>query len=284
MERFNVKCPDRLPEFCSLTPGERESLLAGGKYKGFLVTQYTAQDEYAEHVVNRYFDKRGWRVLFAIREPGTPTKFCKICRLALAADFGIAFLTPLNFNVFQEIGLLQGLKKPVLPIYNRKSLQSELQLHGLAKMPFNIDDKTCLTYETETELEDKLTTEMFFIEERIELLTGLQSDQRAIIRRSLEKLTEDAMRTLKVLVCFPWTKLGGDRVQGQIKPEDWCKKHSLTLDSLHVLEAEGFLIYQLEPPKAGHSGQSDYHLVPPDLVPHLAKLLWQPPYAAVSIF
>jgi len=129
MERFNRRCPDHFPMKCNLSPADKAYLMTEEKYKGFFIFQYRNQDEWLQPTIDRYFNERTWRLYNAGLEGGTGTKYCNVCRYALAADFGLASLTPLNYNVFQEIGLMHGLQKPVLYLLNPRRLNEIFWKH-----------------------------------------------------------------------------------------------------------------------------------------------------------
>ena len=90
MERFNVKCSDHFPMKCNLSNADKDYLMTEEKYKAFFIFQYKEQDEWLQPTLERYFNERTWRLFNAGKEGGTGTKFCNVCRYALAADFGIA--------------------------------------------------------------------------------------------------------------------------------------------------------------------------------------------------
>ncbi len=129
MERFNRRWPDHFPMKCNLSPADKAYLMTEEKYKGFFIFQYRNQDEWLQPTIDRYFNERTWRLYNADIEGGTGTKYCNVCRYALAADFGLASLTPLNYNVFQEIGLMHGLQKPVLYLLNPRRLNEIFWKH-----------------------------------------------------------------------------------------------------------------------------------------------------------
>lgn len=145
MEKFNVRCPDHYPMKCHLSPIEKEHLLSKEKYKAFFIFQYHDQDEWLTPTLENYFSKRTWRLFNVGEESGTGTKFCKICRYALASDFGIASLTPLNFNVFQEIGLMQGHQKQNLYLLNPDRKE---------KIPFDMDDQIYIEHTNRREMKN----------------------------------------------------------------------------------------------------------------------------------
>ena len=96
MEKFDVRCSDHHPMKCNLSKADKDYLMTPEKYKAFFIFQYKKQDEWLQPTLERYFKERTWRLYNAGLEGGIGTKFCNICRYALAADFGIASLIPLN--------------------------------------------------------------------------------------------------------------------------------------------------------------------------------------------
>ncbi|MBC8179737.1 hypothetical protein H8E88_01315 [candidate division KSB1 bacterium] len=196
MERFNIRCPDRYPMKCNLSPADIEYLNTPEKYKGFFIFQYNNQDEWLLNTLEGFFAKRTWRLYNAGNEAGSGTKFCKVCRFALASDFGIVSLTPLNYNVYQEIGLMQGLQKPLLYLCNperKKVLPGE-------KFPFDTDDKIYIEHTDKESLEKGLDKELGLLLEKVKLLTGFESERRERIRIKVAKLNPDAIELLKGFV------------------------------------------------------------------------------------
>jgi len=102
MDKFNVLCPDHYPMKCNLPPVDREYLMSDEKYKAFFIFQYTGQDFWLQSTMENYFNKRNWRLFNAGKEGGTGTKFCKVCRFALAADFGVASFANLKLTHLQD--------------------------------------------------------------------------------------------------------------------------------------------------------------------------------------
>ena len=118
MANYDVICPIRYPVKCNLPSVERERLEGPEKYTAFFMYQFRNNDPYLKESVQRYFKSPLAHLLDASELPGTGVKLCKICKLTLASDFGIAALTPLNPNVFMEVGMLLGRDKPILCLVN----------------------------------------------------------------------------------------------------------------------------------------------------------------------
>jgi len=209
MEKFNVRCPDHYPMKCLLPPTDKDYLMTTEKYKAFFIFQYEEQDDWLEPTINGYFSKRNWRLFNAGREGGTGTKFFKICRFALASDFGIASLTPLNNNVFQEIGLMQGHQKPVLYLLNPERNK---------ELPFDMDDQIYIKHNDAASLEEGLSKEMGLFIEKVRLSSGFETAQKELVRNKIDKLSDKGKELLKNLV------LEGDLTLSQQRFDDWVMK------------------------------------------------------------
>lgn len=191
MEKFNVKCSDHFPMKCNLSQADKDHLMTPEKYKAFFIFQYKNQDEWLQPTLERYFSERTWRLFNAGLEGGTGTKFCNICRYALASDFGLASLTPLNYNVFQEIGLMQGLQKPILYFLNPKRKE---------KLPFDIDDQIYVEHTDGNSLIAGLDKKIPLIIDKVELLSGYESAQKEMVQEKVNALGSEAKELLKRLV------------------------------------------------------------------------------------
>ena len=176
MSKFDVICPDHYPMKCNLSPADKDYLMTPEKYKAFFIFQYRDQDVWLQPTIERYFSERTWRLFNAGKEGGMGTKFCNVCRYALAADFGIVSLTPLNHNVFQEIGLMQGLEKPLLYLLNP---------HHKNKLPFDLDDQIYIEHTDEKSLVKGMDNKMTLLLDKLLLLSGFFSDQRELIKSKL---------------------------------------------------------------------------------------------------
>jgi hypothetical protein len=191
MDKFNVKCSDHFPMKCNLSIADKDYLLTPEKYKAFFIYQYKEQDEWLQPTLERYFNERTWRLYNAGLEGGLGTKFCNVCRYALAADFGIASLTPFNYNVFQEIGLMQGLQKPVLYVLNPKKKE---------KLPFDIDDQIYVEHTDTKTLERGLNNKISLIIDKVQLLSGFEKDQKDMVKKKVDRLSLEAKKLLKRLL------------------------------------------------------------------------------------
>lgn len=65
--------------------------------------------------LKRYASQSQWRTWEDLSIPGQVI-FCKICQAIRSAEFIVANITSLNFNVLFEIGYAIGLAKPILPV------------------------------------------------------------------------------------------------------------------------------------------------------------------------
>ncbi len=194
MERFNIRCPDHYPMKCNLSPADKDYLLTSEKYKAFFIFQYKNQDKWLRPTMESYFSNRTWRLFNAEEEAGTGTKFCNICRFALASDFGVVSLTPLNYNVFQEVGLMEGLQKPLLYILNPERLKNNNN-----KLPFDIDDQIYIEHKDKETLISGLDKKISLILDKIQLLSGSESEKRKYIKNKLNALSSGAREILKVV-------------------------------------------------------------------------------------
>lgn len=191
MGKFNFICPDHYPMKCNLSSADKNYLLSSEKYKAFFIFQYFKQDEWLQPTIERYFSERTWRLFNAGMEGGTGTKFCNICRYALASDFGIVSLTPLNCNVFQETGLMQGLKKPLLYLVNPNQKE---------KLPFDIDDQIYIEHTDKKSLYEGLDNKMPLLLDKLLLLTGFETEQKALIVKKLKSISPEAEDLLKRII------------------------------------------------------------------------------------
>lgn len=223
MEKFDVLCPDHYPMKCNLSPADKDYLLTPEKYKAFFIFQYRNQDKWLEPTIEKYFSERTWRLFNAGKEGGTGTKFCNICRYALASDFGVVSLTPLNHNVFQEVGLMQGLQKPLLYLLNPERKE---------ELPFDIDDQIYIRHTDDESLEDELNKKMPLLIEKVLLLSGFQSEQRNLIQIKLNKLSPDAKELLKRLVLEGHLVF---RIDEKDELIEWIQK-SLDLEARYIKE------------------------------------------------
>ena len=261
MADFDILCPDHYPMKCNLSGADKDYLLTPEKYKAFFIFQYGGQDEWLEPTLKRYFGERTWRLYNAGLEGGTGTKFCNVCRYALAADFGIASLTPLNYNVFQEIGLMLGLQKPLLYLLNpdRKNQLPD------RKLPFDMDDQIYIEHTDGKSLEKGLDNKIALLLEKVRLVSGFEKDQREHIKKKLLSLSPEARDLLSFLV------LEGETEMDQDAFHQWMKKHRY-LENLNELTEKRFIVRY-----DASGGRRDMVMVKLNgaYVKYLEELLWQ---------
>lgn len=235
MDKFSVKCPDHYPMKCHLSPADKDHLLSAEKYKGFFISQYNDQDDWLLPTIERFFNERTWRLFNAGSEGGTGTNFCNVCRYALASDFGIVSLTPLNYNVFQEIGLMQGLQKPLLYILNPKRND---------ELPFDIADQIYIEHNDSKSLEEGLNKKIPLFIVKVELYSAFEREQRQMIKSKISGLNQEAIKILECLVLegnleFPQ--------ESQSSMEEWIqKRHNIddqqAIVNVRNLRDRGFII------------------------------------------
>lgn len=264
MERFNIKCSDHFPMKCNLSPADKDYLLTSEKYKAFFIFQYKKQDEWLSPTIENYFSSRTWRLFNAGKEAGTGTKFCNICRFALASDFGIVSLTPLNYNVFQEVGLMEGLQKPLLYLLNPDRLQDENN-----KLPFDIDDQIYIEHKDKVTLISGLDKNIPLILDKIQLLSGSESEKRKYIKNKLNNLSDGAREILKV-VYFEGTNKFSTKTH---ELNEFIKQHPhLNINFLKELITNRFIV--TEPMSAGTSTLYN-HRLNESYIKYLGELLWE---------
>jgi len=131
---------------CTLNKEEQELLTNLNQHKAFLIYPFKEAKRIAE-IIHTLCSQYNIRVYDALVEPGTSIiKSCKICKLILASDFGIAILSPLNYNVMFEIGYLLGLQKNIFYL-------ADTTKTPLNKIPFDISDRMVVPFDGENSLE-----------------------------------------------------------------------------------------------------------------------------------
>jgi hypothetical protein len=260
MPKFNVICPDHYPMKCNLSPADKNHLLTTEKYKAFFIFQYRDQDIWLQPTIERYFGERTWRLFNAGIEGGTGTKFCNVCRYALASDFGIVSLTPVNNNVFQEIGLMQGLQKPLLYLLNPKRKD---------KLPFDIDDQIYIEHSDGISLNSWLDKKIPLLIDKVLLLTDFQSEEGSLIRSKLAKLSPEAISLLKRCLLegnFSFRTDEADTLQEWVKTTE---KYSV--QHLKELETNRFVIIVTE---SGGSRTLQFKRLNEEYRPYLQEVLF----------
>lgn len=256
MGKFNVICPDHYPMKCNLSIADKDYLLTPEKYKAFFIFQYRQQDVWLEPTIARYFNERTWRLYNAGKEGGTGTKFCNVCRYALAADFGVVSLTPLNYNVFQEIGLMQGLQKPLLYLFNPEHKK---------ELPFDMDDQIYIEHTYYRTLELGLSNKIQLLLDKLQLITGFETEQKRLIESKLKELTPQAIDLLKRIILE-----GSFRLRAR-ELNKWVQECKWEVSSLRELQSQRFIISGLE---SGGSMTLDYCELNEDYRKYLEELLF----------
>lgn len=215
--------------------------------------QFEGQKDYVISKIKEFFTPPLYYLYDAQQQPGLGIKFCKICRLALASDFGIASITPLNYNVFLEIGLMQGLGKPVMYLVDRTF--SHNGQRGAKAIPFDLSDQMVIEHETAEELFMKLEKESSLFVEKVQLSTVYEKEFIDFVRKKINAF--ELSETKKLLKCFV-TEVA-EKVN-QVHFHNTLSKIGIAFSSsseyeksLHELETSGFVRqsptgwYTLEP-------------------------------------
>jgi len=231
-----------------LLDSEKEALIRSEKYKGFLMYQFEGQDDYLIDVVKEYFRAPLYYLFDAREESGLGIKSCKICRLALASDFGIASLTPLNNNVFFEVGLMQGLEKPVVYLVD-KDFEHDGK-RGANAVPFDLSDQMVIEHETAKELIEKLEKEIPAFIEKVQLSTVYEKEFVEFVKNKFASLDEDRKRVLKFFVLEQAKEIGRDQVE-ELLPRVKIEIKIGLQYALNDLSKIGF-INAMQPSLVGH--------------------------------
>jgi len=115
--------------------------------------QFKDNNLYLKDSITGCFKPPTVNLLDASELPGTGIKFCKVCKLILASDFGIAALTPINANVFMEVGMLMGVGKPILYLLNPNMCKSK-------DLPFDISHEIVIEHTSQNQLNSALQREL----------------------------------------------------------------------------------------------------------------------------
>lgn len=262
MERFNIRCPDHFPMKCNLSPADKDYLLTKEKYKAFFIFQYNDQDEWLLPTIERYFGERTWRLFNAGKEGGTGTKFCNVCRYALASDFGIVSVTPFNYNVFQEIGIMQGLQKPLIYLLNPARKPD-------GKLPFDIDDQIYVEHNGKDALLTGMDKKISLVIEKVQLLSGFESARRTYVKEKVGQLSEPARGVLKVLV------YEGQRTYYEEEINIFLSRQrniNTAQQYFKELQASDFIIMR---PMSGGTRTLRSFMLNPEYRRYLEQLLWE---------
>ena len=193
MANYDVICPVKYPQKCTLLPVEREALEGPEKYTAFFMYQFKDSDRYLKECLRRLFKSPVAHLLDAKESPATGAKLCNICRLTLAADFGVASLTPLNYNVFMEVGMLLALGKPVLYLVNPHVRKPEA-------LPFDLSGEMVVEHTSSKELDNRLQTEVPLFLEKVRLYSEFQYRFREQVKEKCDELNDKENEILKWLL------------------------------------------------------------------------------------
>lgn len=193
MANYDVICPIKYPLKCHLSSVEKEQLEGPGKYTAFFMYQFRDNDPYLKESIERYFKSPLANLLDASELPGTGVKLCKICKLMLASDFGIAALTPINSNVFMEVGMLLGLGKPILYLVNPNTCKSN-------ELPFDISQEIVIEHTSQEELNKGLQREVPLFLQKVKLYSEFQYRFRAEVEKKLNALTDKEREIIQRLL------------------------------------------------------------------------------------
>jgi len=221
MAEFNLRCQLRYPKRCDLPIAEKERLEGPEKYKAFLMYQFDNNDEYLKETLKEYFKTPLYFLYDADDIRGLGVKFCKICKLAQASDFGIAILSPENENVFMVVGLLVGMGKPCLYVVN----ESKLKDKDIKKLPFDISDQIIIKYDSKEKLLSELEKEAPIFMIKVQLISGYEKALRENVKERLKRLSPRAKEVLKRFVSLGKIEIfrnEADNMLGIVpkKPED----------------------------------------------------------------
>ena len=193
MANYDVVCPIRYPLRCDLSSVEREALQGPEKYTAFFMYQFEGNDPYLKDSITRCLKSPTANLLDASELPGTGVKFCKVCKLILASDFGIAALTPINANVFMEVGMLMGVGKPILYLLNPNMCKSK-------DLPFDISHEIVIEYTSQNQLNSALQRELPLFREKVRLHSEFKRKFMADVKDKVSDLTEKEREILHFLL------------------------------------------------------------------------------------
>lgn len=184
------------PNKCNLPQVEKEAFKRPEKYKGFFMYQFENNDSFLIDAIGQFFKSPTYYIFNAAVEPGTGIKICKICKLALASDFGVISLSPENLNVFMETGLMFGLMKPCVLIYNKDKLKCK----DPDKLPFDLNAFINIGYTSRDDLLDGLKREIPVFVSKIKPFTNAQDAIRKKMMQRLKALPIESLIFLKEFV------------------------------------------------------------------------------------
>ncbi len=193
MANYDVVCPIRYPLKCNLSSVEREALQGPAEYTAFFMYQFEGNDPYLKDSITRRLKSPTANLLDASELPGTGIKFCKVCKLILASDFGIAALTPINANVFMEVGMLMGVGKPILYLVNPNMCKSK-------DLPFDISHEIVIEHTSQNQLDSALQREIPLFREKVRLHSAFKRKFITDVKNKVSDLTEKEREILHFLL------------------------------------------------------------------------------------
>jgi hypothetical protein len=194
MSNFDVACPVAYPQKCKLDDRDKDELINySGEFKAFFMYPKSHSGTYHIEIVKSHLVSPRFHIFDWNEDIFLGIKFCKICRLALASDFGIALLTPRNHNVFLEVGYTLGLSKPILYLFhsnNEDHLEGKKPPLEINQLPFDLGQEIVFQYEDEHELNNNIEDYAKKITQKVELFTPFQNKFRENIIQKIIKIKE----------------------------------------------------------------------------------------------
>ena len=191
---FEARCPMRYPTRCSLSAAEKAQVSkANEKYSVFLMMPFKADLAAVREAIEACFRRPVYLRLIADEVPAVAVKTCKICRLALAADFGVVLLSPANQNVIFEAGMTIGLQKPVIYL-NNPTVEPPGQL------PFDVSDQVYVEFRDPDSLRTNLEGHLPSFLERVVLHRRYDSEFREKVVEKLRKLSDDEFSAVEYIL------------------------------------------------------------------------------------
>jgi hypothetical protein len=148
--RDNALCP--ISDVCNKHETIK-AFLENRKLSVFLMYPYSDPiPDYFVEVVTAVLQKHTTeeRILVSKKEAQHGIKLCHICELAHKAHLGLALVNPKNYNVFLEIGMMWGMGKECILLFNKDASDTEIRL------PFDATSHMVIRFENREELETEL--------------------------------------------------------------------------------------------------------------------------------
>lgn len=145
---------------CGLSNGEKKTRISDKPYAFVLIPYksryYDTWMTIENTVQGRRIKRKKVKVKCAAKERKLGGGFCKICQLIWFSDFGIAELGDLNQNVFLEIGLMWGFRKPIIFTINREFTK-------IKDVPFDLKNFMFIPYSNSKELRENLQDKIKYL-------------------------------------------------------------------------------------------------------------------------